>query len=240
MQLPVSEIFSQSLQTAFSSYKEILRLCWPYTLLIFVITIVSDSLEFSVFGSIASSIAATIVGIMALVRCHQIFLLPEVAVSQTKPLGWGSRETTFLLRSISLTILVSLIGFPIFFLTHNSILKEAIAVGDTPVIANIFGTFLLLPIYYVAARLSLALPDAAAGQKRPLFWAWQFSKGHSFNLFLLLAAIPLLAEFSISTAFYFFPDHILVNLIQTAIWLIISVIEICILSFSYAFLVSNT
>lgn len=95
-----------------------------------------------------------------------------------------------------------------------------------------------VPLYYVASRWSLVLPSSAIGIHGNSFrWSWRGSSGNGWRLTLLIWFFPLLTGF----LFDLWPDYdsILFKLYQGALWLVVGVVQIGLLSLSYKFLVSN-
>lgn len=96
---------------------------------------------------------------------------------------------------------------------------------------------IILPIFqsYIFSRLSLVLPATAIDERNfTISSAWKISSGNGWRLTLLVALLP----FTIYLLLNFLPeyDSILYYLITWFAWLIVSVIEIGLLSLSYSYL----
>jgi hypothetical protein len=242
--LPISEIFFQSIFLIKNKYLELIRLCFPYVVVIFFSTIYnvyySESGEsvntFSVLGYLILFIEMLTL-LLATIGAHRVFIMPDSQVANTKSLRWTWRETRFLGWWLVMILVVCLTVLPISLLFFGIMIQapSELSVFDSNLYWGIIIGSSLFLMYYLLARLSLVLPATAIDQKgRSLKWSWRLSQGNSFRLFILIGCIPLLTNLFI----YFLPesDGIILNLAYSFIALIVGVIEICLLSLSFSFL----
>lgn len=74
--LPIKQIFLEGIKMPFANHKELIRLGWPYACLMLSSSFVADET-----GSIVLIITYLaifyITGILGIVGCHRVFLLPK-------------------------------------------------------------------------------------------------------------------------------------------------------------------
>lgn len=229
--LPVEAVLREALRRTYSRKAAIVRLCWPYAVLLTVLTLVpsEDDTGLTVFISILLALT----GVLAAVSCHQIFLLTPEEVAQIKPTRWGSSEWKFLGRSIVLGILTSFMAMPVFGLVFGLSGVESSFFVEHEVLSGLLQMLILAPIYYFAARWSLILPDAALDGERNITWAWDVTKGNGLQLFVLIGAVPLAVNLVSVVLLGFFEWGIVLVLLSNLLWIVAAPVEICLLSLSY-------
>jgi hypothetical protein len=165
--------------------------------------------------------------IMAIIGCHRTFLLNSESISNTKTLRFSGREIRFIGWLILIMLCVILIMLPSAFLL-------AIAARS---VSGALVLQIILPIFqwYIFSRLSLVLPATAIDERNfTISSAWNISSGNGWRLTLLVGLLP----FAIGLLLSFLPeyDSIFYYLIIWFVSIIISVIEIGLLSLSYSYL----
>lgn len=234
--LPVIEILLESLRRPVAKYRELVRLCWPYAAVFILEPFLP--VDTSNFGmSISYVLLLLIFSVLAAIGCHRIFLLSEEDVIDLSAVRWGQREMQFLLKLIGIGIMTSLISFPLMLvLTEIQVLKPPDQEGyGVPFL--LLTTLIWAPVYYFVARWSLILPDSALDVGRKTSWAWSASKGNSFRLFLLVGLIPLLNGFLWGLIQEALGSSLIIGVLQNVVWVVVWVIEICLLSLSYEWIV---
>ena len=164
---------------------------------------------------------------MAIIGCHRTFLLNSESISNTKTLRFSGREIRFIGWLILITFCLLLIMFPSVFLLP---IAEGSVSG-----ALVLQITLQIFQWYIFSRLSLVLPATAIDERNfTISSSWDASSGNGWRLTLLVALLP----FTIYLLLSFLPeyDSIFYYLITWFVWIIISVIEIGLLSLSYSYL----
>ena len=145
----------------FEKYREILRLGWPYAILM----LGSSTLLNEVDGVILNIVFygfMCFTGILGVVSCHQIFLSKQELVGELRTFRWRSNETRYLISAFVLGFLTSLMMMPFIFmfvyLDGDSLFQDS-----NSILVNIVYAVMFIPVAYVTARWSLILPHAALG-----------------------------------------------------------------------------
>lgn len=237
-QLPIKQIFTEGMKMPFANYKELIRLGWPYAFLILASSFMPDEID-GVALNIAYAAIFCITGVLGIVGCHRVFLLPKNLVNETSTVRWSYRETKFMLCMLGIGILTGIISIPFFFAIFNIADLEFFTDESNELLWGFIFTISFMPAYYFVSRWSLILPDSAVDNDRTLSWAWNVSSGYSFRLFVLIGALPLTTNFIFGFIVTFLDPSYILSLVQNAIWLIVAVIEICLLSLSYEWIVSK-
>ncbi len=235
-QLPIKQIFVESIKMPFDRYKELIRLGWPYAFLILASSFMPEDID-GIALNIAYGAVFCLTGVLGTVGCHRVFLLPTDIVSKTPTVRWSYRETNFLLCMIGIGILTSLIIMPFFFVVAN--LDFFAYYEDNETLMGLIFTISLMPVYYFVSRWSLILPDLAVDNDRTFSWAWNISSGYSFRLFILIGALPLVTSVIFELLVSLLEPSYILSLIQNSIWLVVAIIEICLLSLSYEWIVAR-
>ncbi len=173
--------------------------------------------------------------IMAVIACHRIFLLDAKSATNIKPFRWTIRETRFVGWGIVIGIGTILIALPIMFFLVPLFVDLAKDLSENKLVTMLQIGIISTLIFYVTSRWSLVLPATAIDSSHlTISWAWGLSSGNGWRLTLLLGFLPFMTDL----AFNFLPsyDSILYSIIKVVAWLVIGVIEIGLLSLSYAYL----
>ena len=236
-QLPIKEIFLRGIEMPFKRHKELIRLGWPYAFLVLGSSFILEDIN-GIFLNITYIALLCFTGVLGIVGWHRTFLLPTKAVTETATVRWDHRETKFLLCFLSIGIISSivlLIPFLIITLNLNFFVHK-----DNSVVTYLtVQALLMVPAYYLVSRLSLILPDSAVDNDHPLSWAWNISADHHFRLFILVGAIPWLTSLIFELLIAFVEPSYILNLLQNSVFLVVFVIEVCLLSLAYEWIVSR-
>ena len=236
--LPIKQIFLEGIKMPFANHKELIRLGWPYACLMLSSSFVADETD-SIVLKITYLAIFYITGILGIVGCHRVFLLPKKVVNETLTFRWSPRETKFLFCMLAVSILAFFISMPFLTVIFNIIDFELINGEDYQIFFEIILTISFIPISYIISRFSLIFPDTAVGNNRTLLWAWNISSGYSFKLFILIGVLPLTTEYMFELIENFVDTTYILSFIKSALWLMVMVIEICFLSLSYKWIVSK-
>lgn len=235
--LPIHAIFEESIGLSMRRFNDILRIGWPYFLILFVSIMFPDQIS-GLAELIVFYILFTTTSVLAIVGCHRIFLMSQKEVNQTSTIRWSMRESRFLINSIGLSLIAAVFGVPFLFVLTNVSLFEQIMI-DEGIAFDLLSVLFTLPSIYIMCRLSLIFPDVAVDhdRDRSLAWAWKISSGHSTRLFLLIGMAPLTAWTALELIVGILGDSLIIVAVEAIIWVGISVIEVCLLSLSYRWLV---
>jgi membrane-anchored glycerophosphoryl diester phosphodiesterase (GDPDase) len=229
--LPVEAIIRESIRRTTLRYKELIVLCWPYIAVILATSFVQESTGQG-WTSIVNILALVVVSVLAAIGCHRVFLVPE-EISNMSALRWGKRETQFLINAMGLGVMTLLTSIPSLIAIVYMQNMELFAEETNWTLFLLVTTLLYAPPYYFIARWALILPASALDRNRNMRWAWDISKGNSFQLFILIGLVPLLTGFVLSSLAEFLGSSIIFLIVQNAIWLAVGAVEICLLSLSY-------
>ena len=241
--LPVLDIFLEAIYLPIKHFRVLLKFGSPLIILsgLFFIYLSifsgdNESNEYSSIIKILFNILTIASILMAVVGCHRTFLMSPEDVNNTRAIRWTGREMRFLGWWVAIGVITCIIAIPF-------------AMVEMPIIRNLleyeakykFYFYLILilvnlPIYYFIARWSLILPAAAIDKRNlSLFWAWDLSKDNGLRLLVLIGLIPLLAELIFNL---FIPNSasLIFTYFINLLWFVISVMEIGLLSLSYAYL----
>lgn len=246
--LPVKEILSKAVTSPFKYWLPLLKQCWPLLVSLsmayafFVIQDGTGDIITSLFeeenpaGSILVliliPISVFITLVMSIIRCHRIFILE--GADNINPLSFTGKEIRYIGWSI-LFMIITWISLMILMFALNPI-KENLP--EDSIIFTVILSMIIIPIQFFIAQYSLLLPASAMGEKElGLEWASDLTKGNKIRIFLLIGVIPLLTPYI--TDILPDIDNIILDFISLIAFLIIILIELCILSLCYDFLIKN-
>ncbi|WNC71551.1 DUF3859 domain-containing protein [Thalassotalea psychrophila] len=237
MFLPLNGVMQDSAKLTANNLSLIFWLTWPFILFNIVDPYLLTDLTISNAPAIVIyGIALLLLSAITAFNCHQIFLLKSETKSSLSWLHWGSRNTCFLFKFLQLGVVSTLLFMPMIIVSGlflvNNYDKHSAYIG-------LFNFCAMLPVAYFIARFSLVLPDAAVGKQRSLRWSWRVSKGHSLRLFLLLGFIPGVLGFALHSLTEIITNEFIVECIDTLIYLVIALMEVCFLSVSYRYIVNH-
>ena len=244
--LPVAAIFLAAISLPFQHYRLLFKVGLPLiisgALLFIVLDPVSAESEEAAPPAILSmglGIMFLVSLVMAVVGCHRIFLMSPNVVEDAKPFHWTGNEIKYagwwLLIGICIYLVIIPFSLLLIPLMMNSALSNAL---ENEVIIYLLLGLVYLPLLYIISRWSLVLPSSAIDiHGKSLGWSWRLSEGNGWRLTLLIGILPLMMDilFTLLPAY----DSPVFSIFYGAVWLIIGVVEIGLLSLSYAFLVSE-
>jgi len=214
--LPLKQIFLRSIRMPFENHKELLRLGWPYATIILIFSFIPENYEgFSIY--IAYLVLVTVTGVLGIVGCHRVFLLPKETVAETSTFRWSPRESNFLLSMVGIGIMSSIISIPFYAIYFYLEYLDVFANVESGIILKIIFMLILIPVTYVVSRWSLVLPDTAVDHDNTFSWAWNVSSRHSFRLFVLIGAIPLTTNLTLEFITSFTEPSNLFSLVQNTV-----------------------
>lgn len=253
--LPIMATFLEALTLPYKHYRALPKVGLPLivtlgmgeSLFYFFPDTEGGYLELAFFGLIGIALLLSLV--MAIVGCHRIFLLGDSVAEKSRLLNWTGSAINYAGWCIYIwlcVIFAFLTFFPFvivcmwlwesarhFFDNYPTFLS---AIGAVVVVVGsaLFGVLYL----YVISRWSLVLPSSAMGiHGKSLAWSWRLSSGSGWRLTLLIGFLPL----ALGSILGLLPeaDSTAIFLLYVALWLVVGVIEVGLLSLSYRFLVSH-
>jgi hypothetical protein len=243
--LPIGQILGSAIRFPENHHKDLIKYGLAFLLVSIGLVLIPHFGTFAVVGqeiiiSENTKIALGIGGLLglitvtqAMVAFHRIALTSD-RLPPLKPWRWGSHEWNFLKIFATMAIALLILSFP-FSMILNIVIQKFPQLFMDPVLGMAVYMLMLLPIFYVLTRISLALPAIAVEDPEGsrLDYIWNLSAGNGGRLLFLVFFVP-------------FTTNILsVLLPQTSLWskivnqlimLVVFVFEIRILSFCYAFL----
>jgi len=235
--LPVKRILILSFQLIKQRPVAFIRMGLPLLLFILIFVLSNFFLDKSInfeFGIIYTIFILSIFWftiVMVVVGCHRTFLTNRENIHQIKSFRWQAREWKFvgwgLIVGFFIAILYWIWGFIIFSL-------GMIQIGSPLTTAIIFQV-LILPITYLFSRWSLVFPATALEDPdASIADAWLLSDENGWRLTFLIIVVPFIFDLLFSIVMQ--PNSLIWSIIMIAIWLVIAVYQIGLLSLSYAFL----
>lgn len=242
--LPVEEIFRKALALPINHFKELLIVGAPLIIagtvvLIFTDLLLPRSFNFELVGlSVFLATFFILTLVIGIIGCHRIVILGPDASRTKNIFSWTGNEIRYIGWWLVIGICSALIAVPLMF-----IVMPLMSTSIDELFDDILTVYILelinIPIYYLVSRWSLVLPAAAVDiREKGLSWAWKLSEGNGWRLTLLVGFIPFMADLFFS----YIPstDFLLLNMMEGALWLLIGVVQIGLLSHSYRFLIDKT
>lgn len=175
---------------------------------------------------------------LVMVSYHRIFLLDAKEVSQTRVFRWTMTETRFVLWWVLICSVAIVAIIP-----WAMLMLPALAKVLGPAMDNLYflwlQTYLMfLPFIYLLTRFALMFPAIAinAENRSPVI-AWRLSRGNGWRLLILIGLLPALTDL-MNIALQDF-SGLAVQVLQVVVWTVCGVLEVAILSLSYAWLRDN-
>ncbi|MDE1465828.1 hypothetical protein [Spartinivicinus poritis] len=226
--LPLKEIFLKGLTTPFQNITALLRLGIPFIFLMILLDyLIPHPPEINFMLYFFIYIIYYLAFVLSVIGCHRVFLLNSEAIQSTPVLRWTKRETKFLLIFFGFSVIYGITAAISYNLT-------ALLPDNNSIPFSLLMAILMLPATYCISRWSLILPATAIDQPKTLQWAWSISSDHQLRLFVLIGLLPILTS-QIMSYLPFLPYYL--DFVYDLIWLIVAVIEICILSQAYKWIV---
>jgi hypothetical protein len=177
------------------------------------------------------------------VTCHRIVLLGDTSVPKYGLYSWTSRETKFFgwIVVVSLyTLLIIgpvLLGTLLFFLTDFANGHDDFAKGHEkdwmPVGA---ATIVMVPVFYVVARLAVLFPATAIGERRNTDWAFAITAKNGWRI---VGTLFFMAPFSIGVHSLPIDPGVLSDFLMRLMGSVFMTIGVVALSLSFRFLCST-
>ena len=237
-QLPVKAIFFASIQQTRTQLPNLIRLAWPYALLILSASFIAIEAD-NFLGNLVISLGVGIIAAIGMVRCHRIFLLPTESLVTETVASIHARDFLFLLRVISISLLSILLFVPVGMLAVPITSLFSSNTGADIFLSQIALFLCALPAYYFISRWSLVLPDTALDKDRPLWWAWDISSKYSYQLFILIGFLPMVTNLLLSLLLSLLESSPILTFVESLVWLLVAVVELCILSLSYKWIIEK-
>ncbi len=148
--------------------------------------------------------------------CHRLVIMKDQP-DQAVEFVWTARETRFLGWTLAIYFLAASAHLA------GGVLWQALSsvVRNVGLISGIFLVFTLviLPGFYLLARLSLVFPGTAVGERPDIKSVWTLSNGNVFQLIMIVVIYPLLTSFFL----YLFITKILLTSASTLASVVYSV-----------------
>ncbi|PLX95331.1 MAG: hypothetical protein C0620_04430 [Desulfuromonas sp.] len=175
--------------------------------------------------------------IIAIIGCHRTFLLQGPDAPKTPIIRWGWREMRFIGKWILIGLCAMALAMPFMFLIMPFIVKSGQELMENQHLFLIGTNLAYLPIYYVIARLMLVLPATAIDERWSLTDAWRISSGNGWRVMIVVGIVPMIVNLILCLLPAL--DSILYYVFHMALWLIVAVYGIALLSLSYKYLSEN-
>lgn len=238
--LPVVAIFIEAFSLPYKYYWALLKIGLPLIITGVLLAVIDRILPVRDEGILSEPfiilvyIAFFLSLVMAIVGCHRIFILGDNIVAESSYFSWTGNEIKYVGWWIVLGVCTVLIAIPFFLVLMPFMLSSFESSYGKPIINFVVS----VPVYYMLSRWSLVLPSSAIDvHGKNLSWSCGLSSGNGWRLTLLIGFVPSL----LGIIFGFLPkfDSIVFDLFHDALWLVIGVVQIGLLSLSYKFLVNN-
>lgn len=202
----------------------ILRVC----IALIVFNIGASLFNINANGSVGTFafLVEILVTVVACVSIHRVILLGVASVPSFGILTWSMRETMFLVYSLCLVVVPSILTMGTYVLFNEN---GAVAV------------FVLCLAWWISCRMSLVLPSVAIDKELDLVSAWQLTKGYNVVMVIISAVIPVF--FFNIVAFYLSDPEVensLFELLSSLIVVLFTVMEVILLTSAYKVISEKT
>lgn len=238
--LPIISTFKQAISNCYSQFNILIKYATPLIIIQAILILSGNDNLISVFKEdsmidnitgmdVLGFIIYILILIMTIISCHRIFLLNNESIKNTKVLRWEYRE----LRYVGWALVIGIIMFLIQFVLGIIIAVLGVTILENHLIT--MGIIIFLIGSYFSSRLSLLFPATAVdNEENNVEYVWRISKDNSLRLMLLITILPTIVNILIS---YLPVSNNKIYLLSTSIiWLVVGVVEVCLLSLSYSFL----
>lgn len=207
--LPVGDIVTETYRFLWDNRRDLLRLIGFPVLVLSILGIAigiflggkpvpgQEAPGSFYFGQFLLIFASTVFYVMFAVAWHRRCLKPAEQMTIWTALRWERRKSLFLMRSITIGVIVGVAALAVFLV---SIILAGMVAGFSA-IGGVEGQALprglvvivtlatLVPAFLLNARLALWLPPAALDQPLTLPEAWQAGDANSWRIFAILLLI---------------------------------------------------
>ena len=240
--LPFFEIADKAVRVPFEHFPALFKVGAPLLFLMAIgsiaeFTVIKDDSESEKIFAAIFLIPAVIALLIAIIGCHRIILLGDQEVLNKGFFQWTGNEVKYAGWVVGITILVGMLNI----LLNLLVMLPLFALFETehlPILQTVIILIVSFPAYYVFSRLSLLLPSAALGKHgKTLRWSWKLTINNGIKLVFLLFYLPLLLNMAINVIPL--DDSIVSKIFSNIVFLILGVIEIAMLSYTYSYLVNS-
>ena len=178
---------------------------------------------------LASKLVYVIAFVIFTVATHRIILLGKESVA-THGLSWRRREWIFLLYSIGISVILTILALVIAPLLGMLISSKIISSSGMLYI----GVLMVIPMSYLFMRLSMLFPAIAIEKENiNLSWAMTITQHNGWRLVAVLAVIPFFLNLLIT---YMRGSSFVLNVLAEVMVVLLLVFEIIALSLSFKYL----
>jgi len=222
--LPMIEVAKEAILFIWNNNKQIVdSIKFPCVLTIIISILINPVPEKMDLLWALSSIIQTYLYIVIVVKLHRIFLLNETEYSFVGSFIWRKNNTSYLLTTIAIGLMVALISAPF-------VLIVPPLFGNSEANTKIYSAMILIPVGYVASRVSLVLPSIAINDKINFCESWNISKGNGWKVFILITLFPITFNTGLDLLY---SNNIALRTLYSLLGIIILLIEVIILSNTY-------
>ncbi|WP_261844950.1 hypothetical protein [Aliamphritea ceti] len=241
--LPVLAIFSEALALPRKHFHSLIRYGLPVLVLgLFTTVFTSPQIGGGGFSGLLGGIFGLAFGlclVMGIVSCHRIFLLDSEIANSTPVWRWTIRETRYLIGWITISVVTLALALSVMPFVVPMLDDMSGAVGNDGFLYWLLSNALYVPLMYIISRLMILLPAIAVGSvRRGMGAAWQLSKNNGWRLTILIG-LPAFVSHQVFTLFEYF-ETFPMFILEFFFWLFLGLIELGILSLSYAWLRDNS
>ncbi len=233
------------IQLAVESIKNNLSFFLGITLIFFTLTaLLEAAMLFFGTKSMLLSLLLGLIGMALFVKqavvIHRSVILDE-ANRWDQVFSWGSPDNQFLLMSVGLWILFSVVVAVVVGLFSAFALQPAVGTATNAGFESNLYT-ILMPLMLIAgiifSRICLVLPSRAIGNNMAMEISYRLTKGNALNMFLLIVMLPLATNLLLD---WLLSDDVLIyNLLVGLIAHLMVVFQVSLLSHTYMTLVEST
>ncbi len=235
-QLPVLDLFKESVQLLWQKRKQVVVAFLPALLLLAALDWYSSTqLADQQAKGMLLALVSTLISVLLATTCHHFTLRPEQATPNMLRF-YGRNEWRYFLRLIQIGFIAGMVFFAVMMavilLLTNAV--HAQQVVEQPQLAAAGILVAAIPALYLWGRLSITLPELALGQASSLKHAWQLSQGNGNKLALVVVIIPMLSMAPFFALLWL--DNTALQFIGSFGTYLTTLISIVALSLSYQFL----
>lgn len=242
--LPVFSIFFRALLLPATHFRLLLIYSTPVvlcTVIAYFVRRVIQPPDISDTAFIAALMVLLILNLslpLVMISFHRIFLLPKKTASQVKVFRWTMTEMRFVFWWVLIGIAVVIVMVPYTIYMLPLLVKVWPPAEGSLYILWLQKNCIYIPFMYLSARFILMFPAIAinAGSCSPVM-AWRLSKGNGWRLMVLIWLLPMVTE-RLEIALLDFTGPV-AEVLKSSVWGMCGVIEVGLLSLSFAWLRDN-
>jgi hypothetical protein len=239
--LPVLDIFQEALNLPAKHFSQLLKVGFPLIALVAIFVVYQRLIQVEPSGTqfplsmFLFGIGLVLTLVMAIVGCHRIFLMDSKVTESASVFNWTGNEVKYIGWWIVIGLAALVVALPFLLVIVPWFSSQADEAGLSKLFLTIVLVFFNVCVGYFVSRWSLVLPSCAIDKHgHSINWSWKLSRGNGWRLTILIAGFPVLVD----TVFELLPaiDSIVYYLLLTIFWLAFGIVQIGLLSLSYAFL----